>query len=565
MTIEEIRNSAIIKRAKGKSLASEFNELRRDPDLLAEIRERFPFTEEGNLGQALYHLIENKDRLECICGKTRRFHKLDKGYFETCGDRDCINLVRIERIKKTSQEKYGVDHPTQLNEVKEKQKKTMLERYGETSNFTGELRERTYAKNLIKHGVKHALQRSDSKEKRKRTTEHRYGTLNFIRSEKAKATNRERYGTEDPAASGEIKEKIHKRRKKTLFEKQEARLLDWNMRIVRHENDLGRYHVSCDRCKTELTLCSSTLNAKLRIKIDPCTVCNPPSVSYSSRAENEIADWISSLGEKVIIRDRTTVSGHELDINLVERGIGFEFNGLYWHSELHVDRDYHQKKTEAFLEKGIRLYHIWEDDWASKKEIIKARILSLLGRGRRIGARSCDLRSATGQEAREFFEKSHIDGHVNAKRYYAGTHNGEIVGMMSFSRSRFDNGDWELIRFATQPGLSVPGLASRILKRFIDDEKPSHLLSYAKVDWTPDPGRSVYHKLGFQLSRNTGPGMYWVVDGIRRHRLNFTKKKLVAQGKSAALTGTEIMHESQYYRLYDAGNWRFELSLDHSR
>jgi len=54
--------------------------------------------------------------------------------------------------------------------------------------------------------------------------------------------------------------------------------------------------------------------------------------------------------------------------------IGFEFNDIYWHSELYKDKNYHINKTSFFEERGIRIIHIWEDDWDNKKEILKSQI-----------------------------------------------------------------------------------------------------------------------------------------------------------------------------------------------
>ena len=36
----------------------------------------------------------------------------------------------------------------------------------------------------------------------------------------------------------------------------------------------------------------------------------------------------------------------ERDI-ILEAPIAIEYNGIYWHSELYVDKDYHLNKTEA--------------------------------------------------------------------------------------------------------------------------------------------------------------------------------------------------------------------------
>jgi hypothetical protein len=40
----------------------------------------------------------------------------------------------------------------------------------------------------------------------------------------------------------------------------------------------------------------------------------------------------------------------------------------------------------------------------------------------------------------------------------------------------------------------------------------------------------MYKKLGFNLLNESNPNYYWIVDGVRYHRFNFRKDKLVSQG-----------------------------------
>ena len=53
---------------------------------------------------------------------------------------------------------------------------------------------------------------------------------------------------------------------------------------------------------------------------------------------------------------------------MFDNTIPFEFNGLYWHSELKKDKNYHLDKTIFFSERGIRIIHVWEDDWTFNKK-----------------------------------------------------------------------------------------------------------------------------------------------------------------------------------------------------
>ena len=87
--------------------------------------------------------------------------------------------------------------------------------------------------------------------------------------------------------------------------------------------------------------------------------------STSSFKEKELYDFIKLIYSGEIITSYR--SGLEIDIYLPELKIGFEFNGLYWHSELFKDKNYHLDKTKYFKENGIRIIHVcayrdWETD-----------------------------------------------------------------------------------------------------------------------------------------------------------------------------------------------------------
>jgi hypothetical protein len=60
----------------------------------------------------------------------------------------------------------------------------------------------------------------------------------------------------------------------------------------------------------------------------------------------------------------------EIDI-LPELKLGFEFNGLYWHSNKFKEKNYHLNKTDWF--KKIYASYIWEDDWILR-EIVESQI-----------------------------------------------------------------------------------------------------------------------------------------------------------------------------------------------
>ena len=118
---------------------------------------------------------------------------------------------------------------------------------------------------------------------------------------------------------------------------------------------------------------------RIRYKINLCTECCPINSLHSSHHEKNIYNFLKDrYNGEIIQHDKKILNGKEIDIFLPDLKIAFEFNGLFYHSELYKDKNYHFNKTKICLDNGIQLIHIWEDDWIHKQEIIKSMILNKL-------------------------------------------------------------------------------------------------------------------------------------------------------------------------------------------
>jgi len=120
------------------------------------------------------------------------------------------------KIKQGFIEKYSIDNPSKLQEVKDKQKKTNLERYGvEYIVHNKETKEKMIKTNIEKYGVDCCLKNKDIKEKVKRTNLEKYGVENVGQShviqEKMINSMFKKYGVNYPLQNSEIAEKMSKK------------------------------------------------------------------------------------------------------------------------------------------------------------------------------------------------------------------------------------------------------------------------------------------------------------------------------------------------------------------
>lgn len=59
------------------------------------------------------------------------------------------------------------------------------------------------------------------------------------------------------------------------------------------------------------------------------------------------------------------------------------------------------------------------------------------------------------------------------------------------------------------------------------------------------------------MDKFTEPSYYYVINGIRKNRFNYTKNKLVKNGFDPQKSESQIMKEIGYNRIYDSGNIKF--------
>jgi hypothetical protein len=286
-----------------------------------------------------------------------------------------------------------------------------------------------------------------------------------------------------------------------------------------------------------------------------CPKCN----STASKKEKEIVEFIKTLtNEEIIENDKNIINPFEIDIYIPKLSLAIEFDGLRWHSENFCeDKKYHLKKTLECEKKGIRLIHIFEDEWDFKKEIIKDIIERIVNVNfNKIFARNCDIKLTPSNEARTFINENHLQSYVNSNINIGLYYNEELVSLMCFGKKRINLGNkstdnhFELLRYCTKKGTTIIGGASKIFNYFIKTYNPENVISYS--DNRLFLGK-IYEKLGFSLKHVSPPNYFYVIGRKRENRFKFRKDILVKEGYDKNKTEHEIMLERGIYRIYDCG------------
>lgn len=278
---------------------------------------------------------------------------------------------------------------------------------------------------------------------------------------------------------------------------------------------------------------------------------------------NEIFD------EKFLLNDRREIAPLELDLYSEEHKFAIEYNGLMWHSfgkSKHskfnnansIDKNRHLNKTDLCEAKGIQLFHIFENEWVdlNKRAIWISKINDKFHINRKIGARQCAIRQVDKKSANDFLYSNHLQGSCNSSIELGLYHEGKLVSLMTFVKSRFSKlYEYELLRFCSKKNHTIQGAFSRLLRHFERTHTPTSLVSYANRRWSQG---NVYEINGFSFMHNSGPNYFYFTKSEFKlySRNKFQKHKLIKllDIYDVELTEKENMFNNDYRIVFDSGN-----------
>lgn len=472
-----------------------------------------------------------------------------------------------EKIKKTNLERYGAENPYASDQIKEKIKQTIMKRYGVDSILKSkEIRQKGRQTNLEKYGAEIVTQSEQIKEKIKQTNQIKYGGNGPLCSKevfnKVKNTNKEKYGVDllfkkykDNGEINPVALNIHK----DQLDKSYAEL--FKMKHVEpafsREEWFGHGSLKAGkfykwRCKECGKVFETYING---VNVEPrCYDCHPHSVS---KGQEELEEFIKSLGFETVRNDRKTIKPLEIDILLPEQKIGFEYNGEFYHQD--NGPLYHKNKTELAEAKGIHLIHIFETEWIHYQEQVKFRIKSILGKIEKVYARECQVKELSTKERKEFLNKWHLQGDNVAKCAFGLFYNNELISVASFAKPRFNKHyEYELARYCSVK--KVVGGFSKLLKHFEDTYHPKSLISYADRKWV-SKNDNIYERNGFNLHHISEPSFFYTKPRnpiiIKRYQVQ-KPKSLLGDNYDPNLTVKENMEKLGFVINYDCGNLVYE-------
>lgn len=287
---------------------------------------------------------------------------------------------------------------------------------------------------------------------------------------------------------------------------------------------------------------------------------NNDSSLIQSRGECEVAEFLRSLNVNIRTSDRNILSPQELDIVLPDYNIAIEYCGLYWHSEQRgKDKWYHYNKFTKCKAQGIQLLTIFEDEWLTNKELIKQKLIHILGLSstKRIYARKCTIDVVKKEQYIDFLNTHHIQGSVGGSLCYGLYNNGELVSVMLLQCTK---NKLLISRYATS--CTVVGGFSKLVKHITKNEKFDELYSFSDNRWSLG---ELYKNNNFFIDKKLPPDYYYSPDGTTRiHKFNYRRKYLHKKLKhfDPQLSERNNCDNNGILRIWDCGKIRWVYSIE---
>lgn len=522
--------------------------------------------------EAIYCICNDIEANKCpLCGNLVKFVGGKIGYNLTCENCSANRLPdKINQIKT----KIANRSPEEKALIKTKTNDTLLKKYGDTQygKFGSDAfkqkmvskygdphynnHAQTVETNLERYGVTCNLSLGSS-ERSKRIWQERGDEISVKRSK----TTLEKYGVKHATQSPEVQHKMQQTKQLKIAEIEKVNDCTLFATLLK---TYGQGWLNLSLPKLYIDSHTYISNNYLQ-QIQSYTEEGSHTNCYTSKPEKELAEFLKSLGINVIENATNIVKNnnykyYELDIYLPDYRVAVEFDGIYYHSTLFKDKNYHLRKTECCEKQGIHLIHIFEDYWNTKKDIYKSILKSNLHiYDRHIHARNCIVKALSQAEYGIFLNENHLQGSINSAIRYGLYYNNELVQVIGFGKSRFKEGEYELYRLCSKLNTQIVGGFSKLIKH----SNITNFISY--IDRSVYSGNG-YLINGFNVIGFTPPNYFYTKGGIRLNRLMCQKHKLpkLLQNFNPQLSESENMQNNGYLQIYDCGNIKVSYNKENN-
>ncbi len=295
----------------------------------------------------------------------------------------------------------------------------------------------------------------------------------------------------------------------------------------------------------------------------------PPIFDQYLHYRTKSYEFILSIQEEFnnIFEENFQINDHSFDLKYNDTLFSlllFEENK----ESFNLNRRLNLNTYKAAKDAGFHYVPVFEHEWDNHKNLILSKIRHIVGLNnkQKIYARKCTVREISNKEKKDFLLANHVQGNCNSPIKIGCFLGDKLVSVMTMTtprmimKKKFEEGVYELSRFASDVNYNVVGTASKMLKYFKDNYKWKQIYSYADKRWSKSG--NLYKTLGFTQDQDSDQNYYYSKDGVVHHRFKFAKhniKKLFPNEFDEKLTEYQNMLNLGYDRFWDCGNFKFTI------
>lgn len=304
---------------------------------------------------------------------------------------------------------------------------------------------------------------------------------------------------------------------------------------------------------------------KMNVHVNSKAGC-PSCAIHTSRFEL----WVKDVVEKSMKKEaHKFIMKNRKHIDVLCGDIGFEANGLAFHGETNFygqkkPKTYHFDKTTQALSQGITLYHILEDEYLDRPDILRLKIQKLCGDFSNMKDVTDYSITYMEQDAVSEFVKSfgwdtwvdgvcrEFSGHINLA--VQSNQSKEIIFVMSVK-------DDIITAFVENPHYNVKeSLKHEVISTYVKDYKPKEITAYIPIAWNPTYNNHELFTFGFKASKKRVEGSLYYFERINK---KFYAGELdgVLDGLGENFEGMsfeEKIKAANIVTIWDCGYWRLK-------
>lgn len=261
----------------------------------------------------------------------------------------------------------------------------------------------------------------------------------------------------------------------------------------------------------------------------------PKCANLASKPETEIIQILKDNSiEEIECRNRKMISG-EIDIYLPSLKVGFEYDGLLWHSDFSkIRKPFHLlHKLEECEKKGITLYNIFENEYLEKKNVVENFILRRVGKlkTKDVDLTKCAVKEIDKDTASDFIMNNNLTSYSKSCLSIGVEYDGELVYTATFL-SRKNN--WSTNNLTVRLNYNDDGLFTLMINYFKENYNYDKITVKTDRRWHNEYTDGEILLNGFKQSKKEGPKCYYT---IGNQKLFLNKPSI----------------KSKAYKLYDCG------------